>query len=147
MSKRVNIAYKRKRKGKTDYRKRLQLLLSEQPRIVIRKSSKLMSVQLISYEQKGDRTIVGVSSKQLDKYQWKYGKNNIPACYLLGLLFGKKMIQAGHKEGVIDIGLYRSTKGSRLYAVMKGLIDAGVNISVGVSSVFHHLTTFINSSV
>ena len=42
-------AYRRKREGKTDYRKRLRLLLSGKPRLVIRRSLRDISAQVIEY--------------------------------------------------------------------------------------------------
>ena len=44
------VPFKRKREGKTDYKKRLKLLSSSKPRLVIRKSLKNMTVQIIEYE-------------------------------------------------------------------------------------------------
>ena len=32
------------------------------------------------------------------------------------------------KEAILDLGLYPSTKGSRIYACVKGVLDAGLNI-------------------
>ena len=36
-----------------------------------------------------------------------------------------------HKEGVLDIGLYSSKKGARIYAALKGCVDAGLAIPHG----------------
>ena len=33
------------------------------------------------------------------------------------------------KEAVVDMGMIRSTKGSRIYAAVKGVIDAGIKIN------------------
>ena len=43
--------FKRKRLGITDYKKRLSLLLSNKPRLVIRKSLKHINVQIIEYKE------------------------------------------------------------------------------------------------
>ena len=40
------VLYRRKREGKTDYKKRMKLLLGKKPRIVLRKSLKHFSLQI-----------------------------------------------------------------------------------------------------
>ncbi|HIH37906.1 50S ribosomal protein L18 [Candidatus Woesearchaeota archaeon] len=126
---RVFVPYKRKQKGRTDYKKRLKLVLSKKPRIVIRKSLKSMNVQLVQYTEKGDKVLLCASSHDIEKMGWKYRSNSIPACYLIGILFGKKMKQAKQEDGVVDIWFYPSTKGSRLYGTIKGIIDAGIEVN------------------
>ncbi len=127
IDRKYTVKLRRKRKKKTNYKKRLKLLLSSKPRVVIRKSLKNIQIQLIEYEKTGDRVLVTTHSRELSKFGWNASRNNIPACYLTGLLFGKKALSKGHKEGILDIGLYTSVKGSKLYAALKGVIDAGFN--------------------
>lgn len=123
------VQFRRKREGKTDYRKRLKLLLSNKPRAVIRKSLKNITVQFIEYSSKGDKVIAAASSKELEKkYSWKISRSNIPCAYLTGLIAGKKCVEKGLKEAVLDMGLAESVKGSRIYAALKGISDAGVKI-------------------
>ena len=47
--KRFTVAVRRKRKGKTNYKKRLRLLLSSKPRLVVRTSSRNVLGQIIVY--------------------------------------------------------------------------------------------------
>ena len=127
--KQKTFLFRRRREGKTDYRKRLKLLLSNKPRVVIRKSLKNIVVQITEYDDKGDKVVVSTSSKELEKkYKWKINKGNIPSAYLTGLIAGKKAIAKGLKDVIPDIGIARSTKGSRIYAALKGVIDAGLNV-------------------
>jgi large subunit ribosomal protein L18 len=42
------------------------------------------------------------------------------------LLAGKRAVEKGIEEGVLDIGLYHPTVGSTLFATLKGVLDAGV---------------------
>ncbi|HDH91455.1 MAG TPA: 50S ribosomal protein L18 [Candidatus Aenigmarchaeota archaeon] len=121
---------KRRRLGKTDYKKRLKLLLSKKPRLVVRKSLRYITAQIIEFDPKGDRTLVSVTSKELRKLGWKFACDNTPAAYLTGLLIGKRASEKGIEEAILDMGLYRSTKGSRIYAVVKGARDAGLNVPV-----------------
>ena len=58
-------AFARKRKGKTDYRKRLELLKAKKPRLVVRKSPSNVIVQVIKFKEKGDETIASACSKEL----------------------------------------------------------------------------------
>ena len=122
------IHFRRRREGKTNYKKRLKLLLSEKPRLVYRKTLKYIIGQIINFDKKGDMTLVGITSKILKKYGWKFACDNTPASYLTGYLLGKMASSKGIKEAVLDIGLYASTKGGRMYAFAKGAIDAGLNI-------------------
>jgi len=43
-------------------------------------------------------------------------------------LIAKKAKEKGIKKVIIDTGLYRSTKGSKIYAVVKGVFDYGLDI-------------------
>jgi large subunit ribosomal protein L18 len=122
------IHFRRRREGKTNYKKRLKLLLSEKPRLVYRKTLKYIIGQIINFDKKGDVTLVGITSKILKKYGWKFACDNTPASYLTGYLLGKMALSKGIKEAVLDIGLYTSTKGGRMYAFAKGAIDAGLNV-------------------
>ena len=122
------IHFRRRREGKTNYKKRLKLLLSEKPRLVYRKTLKYIIGQIINFDKKGDVTLVGITSKILKKYGWKFACDNTPASYLTGYLLGKMALSRGIKEAVLDIGLYTSTKGGRMYAFAKGAIDAGLNV-------------------
>ncbi len=125
------MPFKRRRLGKTDYKKRLKLLLSEKPRLVVRKSLRYIMAQVVDFDKIGDKTLASASSKELKKMGWSFATDNIPAAYLTGLLAGKKALKKGVKEVVLDIGPNPSTKGSRFYSVAKGAIDAGLEIPVG----------------
>ena len=119
--------FKRRRKKKTDYKKRLALLKSEKLRLVIRKSLSNISVQFINFKSGGDETIACATSVELKKLGWNK-TGNIPAAYLTGLLAGKKAKEKKIEEAVLDLGLQTSTKGSRLYAALKGVLDSGINV-------------------
>ncbi|MEM7818638.1 MAG: 50S ribosomal protein L18 [Candidatus Aenigmatarchaeota archaeon] len=124
------MPFRRRKEGKTDYKRRLKLLLSGKPRLVIRKSLKYIRAQLIEFDKKGDKTIASAFSKELKKFGWNYAYDNLPASYLTGLLVGKRALEKGIKEAVLDIGLNPSTKGSRIYACVKGALDVGLKVKV-----------------
>ena len=122
------VHHKRRRSGRTDYRTRLKLLKSNKPRFVVRKSSNNITCQLIGYGNKGDKVIAFSDSRNLKELGWNGHCGNIPAAYLTGLICGKNAVNANVKEAVFDMGLFRSVKGSRLYAALNGAIDAGLQI-------------------
>jgi len=125
---RFKVPFRRRREGKTNYHVRYKLILSKKPRVVIRKSNAGTTLQLVVAEQQGDKTLLTVNSRELSDYGYTFSKSNLPAAYLSGLLFGKKMLALGVQEGIADIGLHASTKGNRVYAAIKGVVDAGVNV-------------------
>lgn len=125
---RYKVPFRRRREGVTNYHQRYRLILSKKPRLVVRKSNGNMILQLVVAEMAGDRTLMTVTSKVLRDYGYTLGTGNLPAAYLTGLLFGKKMLALGNSEAVADIGLHASTKGGRIYAAIKGVVDAGVNV-------------------
>jgi large subunit ribosomal protein L18 len=116
-----------RRKEKTNYHKRLSLLKSWLPRLVIRISNKNILAQLVEYVPEGDKILFSASSKELQKKGWKASRKNEPAAYLLGYMIGRKA--AGKvKEAILDLGKRRSVTHSKVYAAVKGAIDAGINI-------------------
>ncbi|MCD6478215.1 MAG: 50S ribosomal protein L18 [Candidatus Aenigmarchaeota archaeon] len=122
------IPYRRRREKKTDYKLRLGLLKSGKNRLVIRKFNNSTIGQIIKYEKNGDKTLVAVNSMVLKKFGWKGHYGNLPAAYLSGLLLGVKMNKMSIKEAVLDMGLQKSTKGNRIYAFLKGVVDAGISV-------------------
>jgi large subunit ribosomal protein L18 len=125
------VPFRRRREGKTDYRLRKKLVMSRKPRLVVRKSLKYLYLQLIEARVNGDIVLVQANTKELAKYGWKGGTGNIPAAYLAGLLLGKRALSKGIKNAILDIGRYPATKGNRLFAALKGALDAGMEIPHG----------------
>jgi len=122
---------RRRRQAKTDYKARLALIKSEKPRIIIRKTNRYILAQLVQTEIAQDKVITQITSKDLLAKGWPKEKagslKSIPAAYLTGLLLGNK-IKGDVKEAILDMGLQRNMHKSRIYACLKGLIDAGINI-------------------
>jgi large subunit ribosomal protein L18 len=123
-----NVQKRRKREGKTNYKKRIRLLMSNKTRLVVRPSNANMLVQFVSFDQKGDNTLASASSKELEKLGWKFSKSSLPAAYLTGLLAGHKAKGKGISEAVLDVGLRSPVKGSRIFACLKGAVDAGIDV-------------------
>ena len=123
-----NLQFKRRREGRTFQKKRLKILLAKKPRLVVRKSLKGVQVMVAEYMPKGDKIKLTVTSSALTKLGWKADTGNLPSAYLTGLLAGKKAVEKGIKEAILDIGNNVPTKGSRLYAVLAGAADSGLKI-------------------
>jgi len=126
------LSKRRRLEGKTNYLKRMRLLEGKKPRIAIRKSNRYITIQYIESRLAQDSVAVSVVSSDLLDYGWPEAKagslKSLGAAYLSGLLFGKKL--GSKKDYVIDTGLIRSTKGSKVYAALKGISDAGLKIQM-----------------
>lgn len=123
------IPYSRRREGKTDYKARRALVLSKIPRFIVRSSLKYMTVQIVEAQPKGDRVITSANSRELiNAYGWKGSCSNLPSAYLTGFLCGLRAVRKDVKKAILDIGLFYPTKGSRLFASLKGATDAGIEI-------------------
>jgi large subunit ribosomal protein L18 len=128
MKRKKFIPYRRKREGKTNYRKRLRLLKSNTLRLVVRKTLKNITAQVVEFHPDGDKTILSVSSKDLKKYGWTgYGRNT-PAGYLVGFLLGTSAKKKNHQKMVLDLGLNAARSGMSLFSVLKGVVDAGIEV-------------------
>ena len=79
----------------------------------------------------GDRVLSSAVSNELRKLGWELSTSNTPAAYLTGFLAGRRAIEKGVEEAVLDIGLHMPTRGSRVFASLKGLLDAGLRIPCG----------------
>ena len=131
MAKKANyrVQLRRRREGKTDYQARKALVTSRKPRLVTRASNKNVEVQMIIAKPHGDEVLASANSRELIKtYRWKAPTGNIPAAYLTGYLCGLKAKAAGIEEAILDIGLVSPTKGSKIFAVLSGVVDAGVAV-------------------
>ena len=123
----------RRLSGKTEYKPRLEMLKSEKPRLVVRKTNRYVIAQIVESEIAQDKTIVAVTSKDLLQHGWPEDKagslKSLPACYLSGFLVGTaaKSKMKNHSL-ILDLGLHRNIQKSRIYAVLKGAIDAGLKI-------------------
>ncbi|AWX32061.1 50S ribosomal protein L18 [Methanosphaera sp. BMS] len=120
------VQFKRRREGKTNYNRRYKLVDLDKTRMVVRVTSNHTIVQLIKVGANGDETLVSATSKQLKDYGWLGNGKNTSAAYLTGYLFGKKALLEDYDETILDIGLQPSIKGTKIYAVLKGALDAGL---------------------
>ena len=125
------VPFRRRREGKTDYYQRTRLIVADVPRMVVRKTNRHIIVQLVTAELDGGRTLVAASSAELEKYGYKGSTSSTPAAYLTGMLFAVKAKKAKQESAILDIGLNRATPGARVFAALKGAVEAGLAIPHG----------------
>jgi len=124
-------------------------------RLIVRLSNKNVTAQIAYSRIEGDHIVCAAYSHELAKYGIKVGLTNYAAAYATGLLLARRLLkQLGldtlyegttditgdeyNVEGVddgpgafrcyLDVGLQRTTTGARVFAVMKGAVDGGLNI-------------------
>lgn len=125
---RYHVKFRRRRENRTDYRKRLALLKSGEPRAIVRKTLKNTIIQIAIYDEVGDRIVASANSVELKKLGWNFSTKSVPAAYLTGYLAGKRALKKNYESAVLDIGMQRPTKGGRIFAALKGMLDAGMDI-------------------
>ena len=86
----------------TDYRRRLRLLRSEQPRAVVRISNTRTSCQLVTWAA-SDNVAVNVTATIWSRnfHARQHVKEIVLASYLVGYALGKAAIAAGHEDAVL----------------------------------------------
>ena len=125
------VAFRRRREGKTDYAARMKLVDYDKSRLVVRVSNSHATVQVINYAPEGDITIASAVSKQLANYGYLGATGNLSAFYLTAYLCAKRALAAGVENAILDIGLKSPIKGSKIFAALKGALDAGLEIPHG----------------
>ena len=124
----IAVQFRRKRSQATDYRKRFKLLSSGVDRLVVRKTSSQIIVQLAKFAKDGDRVVVSQPSNILRKFGWGHGLKNTPAAYLTGYLAGKLAVAKGLNSAILDAGSVNPQHRGRIYAALKGAVDAGLSV-------------------
>jgi large subunit ribosomal protein L18 len=118
--------FRRIREGKTNYRKREKLLFGKQDFVTVNVSDENVSAQLIRPNLLGDKVMASVHSNELLSYGWKGSRKNVPSCYLVGLLLGKKCLQKKITRAILYIGKRHFT--TKIAACLKGLSEAGLEM-------------------
>jgi len=120
---------RRRRENRTDYKARRILLESGTSRIVVRRTNKYYILQAVESVEAQDKVLATVTSKELLKNGWDKkmagSLKSIAAGYLTGMLMAKKLKKGKY---IVDLGMARTFTGSRVFAVVKGLIDGGLDV-------------------
>merc|ERR1712205_205519 len=154
--KRFQVKYKRRREGKTDYYARKRLVSQDKNkfqtpkyRFVVRFTNKDIICQVISSKIKGDVCHAAAYAHELPRHGLSVGLTNYSAAYCVGLLCARRLLtkygladkfegcfvlNGEDEEGVsafhanLDVGLKRTTLGSKIFSAMKGAFDGGLEI-------------------
>ncbi len=127
-----HMIQRRRKKSVTNYKRRLALLKSGIPRLVIRKTNKHIIMEIAEYSPIGDKIITTANSKDLDKLGW-VSHSNIPTAYLTGVLLAKKAKEKKFDSNLIlDTGLYKPIKNNVIFAGAKGCMDSGLKLNSNI---------------
>jgi large subunit ribosomal protein L5e len=98
--KRLQVKYRRRRQGKTDYQARRNMVKQAKDkyntpkyRLVVRITNKKFICQVVYSTIQGDRTICQATSKELENYDVPIGHTNYAAGYATGLLIARRTLQ------------------------------------------------------
>ena len=107
-------------------------MIGRRPFIITKISGQNISAQSLRPTLTGDIVIASAHSRELIRHGWKGSMNSMPACYLTGLLLGKKSIQKGATNAILYTGKNPFT--TKVAACLKGIVDSGINIPVSKES-------------
>merc|ERR1712060_880423 len=123
-------------------------------RLVVRCTNKDIICQIVHSKIVGDVTMCTAYAHELPKYGIEVGLTNYAACYCVGLLCARRLLQKlgldedyegqtevdgemyeveeeGEKKPftcVLDVGLTRTTTGAKVFGCLKGAADGGLSI-------------------
>lgn len=127
--------FRRRREGKTDYRKRRGVVVGKQPFLSIRISGRYIYGQVLKPTATGDVTLCAASSRDLaQKFGWKGSPKSLPGAYLTGYQLGSVAKQRGVSGAVVYTGVGRFVHGSRIASVIAGAKDAGLEMEINEDS-------------
>lgn len=124
-------------------------------RVVVRITNRDVIAQVIYSKIDGDIVRASAYAHELPSYGLKVGLTNYASCYCVGLLLARRMLKTlnlgdaykgveevtaemyeveANDEGprpfrcFLDIGLQRASTGARIFGVLKGAVDGGLDI-------------------
>jgi len=124
-------------------------------RMIVRISNKDITCQIAYARLEGDVVVCAAYSHELPRYGVKLGLTNYASAYCTGLLLARRLLKKlkldsiyeGQKDvtgeyyevdcvegqpkafrAVLDVGLYRTTTGARIFGALKGAVDGGLDI-------------------
>lgn len=123
--------FRRRREGKTDYRKRKGVIIGKTPFVSVHISGRYIYSQILRPGATGDRTVAAASSRDLvKKFGWKGSTKNLPGAYLTGYYLGHLAEEKNLKKAVVYSGVGRFVHGSRIASLINGAKDAGLQIEI-----------------
>jgi large subunit ribosomal protein L5e len=128
---------------------------SKKYRLVVRRTNTKIIAQIIFSTMTGDRVFCAAESTELKAHGLTAGLTNYSASYSTGLLLARRLLkQVGLDtlyatnsavdgeyynteenvqdkrpfKALLDVGIQRTTTGARLFGVLKGACDGGINV-------------------
>merc|ERR1712166_327599 len=129
---------------------------SKKYRLVVRRTNTKFITQIIFSTMTGDRVLCAAESSELKAHGLSAGLTNYASAYVTGLLLARRLLkQVGLNDlykatsdvngeyfnvdddvdddkrpfkALLDVGLQRTTTGARLFGVLKGACDGGLNV-------------------
>jgi len=128
MSAKSRISLQGAGEGVTDYKMRLGMLKARLPRLVVRQTNKKIIAQVVTFTDSGDKVVASALSSDLAGFGWKHSTKSIPRHTLQACLSGQEPRTGTPRNAYLNVGLKTLTKGSRIFAVLKGAVDGGLEI-------------------
>lgn len=124
-------------------------------RMIVRFTNKDICCQVAYARIEGDVIVCAAYSHELPRYGVKVGLTNYAAAYCTGLLLARRLLKKfkldeiyqgctevnggvfnvedvedgpGAFRAFLDVGLARTTTGARIFGVMKGAVDGGIDV-------------------
>lgn len=125
-------------------------------RMIVRFTNKDIICQIAYARIEGDQIIGAAYAHELPKYGLKVGLTNYAAAYCTGLLMARRMLKKFNLDGLyegqtevdgdeynvenmdddqnnsfrcyLDVGLARTTTGAKVFGVLKGAVDGGLDM-------------------
>jgi large subunit ribosomal protein L5e len=129
---------------------------SKKYRLVVRRTNSKFISQIIFSTMTGDRVLCAADSSELKRHGLTAGLTNYASAYSTGLLLARRLLkQVGLNDlykatsdvngeyfnvdddcdddkrpfkALLDVGLQRTTTGARIFGVLKGACDGGINV-------------------
>eukprot|EP00992_Anisonema_acinus_P015630 TRINITY_DN9825_c0_g1_i1.p1 TRINITY_DN9825_c0_g1~~TRINITY_DN9825_c0_g1_i1.p1 ORF type:complete len:263 (+),score=73.43 TRINITY_DN9825_c0_g1_i1:66-854(+) len=159
---RFQVKWRRRREGKTNYRRRIRMVsqfknkyATPKYRLVVRTTNTDIIAQICTAKLQGDCVHAAAYSHELPLHGAVAGLKNYAAAYATGLLLARRMLKKLHLDtkyegkveadgadfnvepsdtarrpfkAIFDAGLQRTTTGARIFGVLKGALDGGIDI-------------------
>lgn len=127
--------FRRRRQGKTDYRKRRGIIVGRLPFLSVRVSGRYIYAQILKSTASGDLTLCSASSRDLvKKFGWKGSPKNLPGAYLTGFYLGQLAQDSDVSNVIVYSGVGRFVHGSRIASLINGAKESGLEVQVNDES-------------
>jgi len=147
--KRLQVKYRRRRDGKTDYYARRKMVAQAKDkyntpkyRLVVRKTNSKVICQVVYSTIMGDRVLCQATSKELEKYGVNMGHTNYSACYATGLLIARRTLDiVGLADAITgveecDAEEFHIEDEENERRPFKAILDVGLTRTISGSRVF-----------